>query len=95
MNEESPLYPIFHEIVRPIEDLGWIFLNVFWSNESTVEDIILLVGTIVAFVAFILWCCFPVIPKDGTKNIQHHNANHYKDCNSDERYNQIEYDNKI
>lgn len=27
---------------------------------QTIEDFILLIGTIVAFIAFILWCCFPI-----------------------------------
>ncbi|KAL1492404.1 hypothetical protein ABEB36_010656 [Hypothenemus hampei] len=93
MNEDSAFYPILNEILRPIEELGWVFINVFWGNESTFEDIILLIGTMVAFVAFILWCCFPVIPKDGGKTAQYYNNHHYKDCNSDERYNQIEFTN--
>ncbi|XP_066158830.1 uncharacterized protein [Euwallacea fornicatus] len=93
MNEDSPLHPAIYEILRPIEELGWVFINVFWGNEATFEDIILLVGTIVAFVAFILWCCFPVIPRDSSKTNQYHNSNHYKDCNNDERYNQIEFEN--
>lgn len=29
---------------------------------QTIEDFILLVGTLVAFVAFVLWCCFPISP---------------------------------
>jgi hypothetical protein len=32
---------------------------------QTIEDFILLIGTSVAFIAFILWCCFPIVPKDG------------------------------
>lgn len=32
---------------------------------QTIEDFILLVGTLVAFIAFILWCCFPIQPKVG------------------------------
>lgn len=31
---------------------------------QTIEDFILLVGTFVAFVAFVLWCCFPIAPKE-------------------------------
>lgn len=31
---------------------------------QTAEDWILLIGTFVAFIAFVLWCCFPVVPKD-------------------------------
>lgn len=30
---------------------------------QTIEDFILLIGTIVAFIAFVLWCCFPIHPK--------------------------------
>lgn len=37
---------------------------VYWiPSFQTIEDFILLVGTFVAFVAFILWCCFPIQPK--------------------------------
>lgn len=39
-------------------------LNLFQS----VEDFILLIGTFVAFVAFVLWCCFPIVPKE-TNNL--------------------------
>ncbi|XP_031638593.1 uncharacterized protein LOC116350796 [Contarinia nasturtii] len=36
------------------------------GEEPTIEDFILLIGTIVAFIAFVLWCCFPISPKDGS-----------------------------
>ena len=42
-------------------------MNVFQS----IEDFILLVGTSVAFVAFILWCCFPIEPKDSLGGSEH------------------------
>jgi len=35
---------------------------------QSVEDFILLIGTFVAFVAFVLWCCFPIVPKE-TNNL--------------------------
>lgn len=36
---------------------------------QTIEDFILLIGTIVAFIAFVLWCCFPIHPKVRDKSI--------------------------
>ena len=38
---------------------------------QSIEDFILLVGTSVAFVAFILWCCFPIEPKDSLGGSEH------------------------
>lgn len=42
-----------------------LFLSFFnsISISQTIEDFILLIGTIVAFIAFVLWCCFPIQPK--------------------------------
>ncbi|KAJ6636465.1 tRNA dimethylallyltransferase, partial [Pseudolycoriella hygida] len=53
--------------------------NVFLlGEEPTIEDFILLIGTVVAFIAFILWCCFPIHPKENNghqqfacKSLQH------------------------
>ncbi len=36
----------------------------FFLLFQSIEDFILLIGTSVAFVAFVLWCCFPIEPKD-------------------------------
>ncbi|KAJ8938017.1 hypothetical protein NQ314_011629 [Rhamnusium bicolor] len=57
----------------------------------TIEDFILLVGTLVAFIAFILWCCFPVQPKDAPLPVLQSPDKSGKD---EEKYNQIimEYD---
>ncbi|XP_055302229.1 uncharacterized protein LOC129568423 [Sitodiplosis mosellana] len=50
--------------MTPVNDLtpfGMFLLG----EEPTIEDFILLIGTIVAFIAFVLWCCFPIHPKEG------------------------------
>lgn len=54
---------------------------------QTIEDFILLVGTVVAFVAFVLWCCFPVVPKESQAPM------HYESKDYQVKYNQrkIEY----
>ncbi|KAK8398068.1 hypothetical protein O3P69_003764 [Scylla paramamosain] len=40
-------------------------------EEPTIEDFILLIGTFVAFIAFILWCCFPIVPKESNPPAQY------------------------
>ena len=47
--------------------------NVILNDLSfqSIEDFILLVGTSVAFIAFILWCCFPIEPKDSLGGSEH------------------------
>ncbi|XP_049822218.1 uncharacterized protein LOC126265296 [Aethina tumida] len=46
------------------EDLWQILYNVFLiEDEPSIEDFILILGTVVAFIAFVLWCCFPVVPE--------------------------------
>ncbi|XP_059610230.1 uncharacterized protein LOC132257380 [Phlebotomus argentipes] len=45
--------------MTPFDDFAYL-LNL--SENPTIEDFILLTGTIVALVAFILWCCFPTVP---------------------------------
>ncbi|XP_028127958.1 uncharacterized protein LOC114324353 [Diabrotica virgifera virgifera] len=55
--------PATFVMISPFEDFLYLFNSVL-LGESSVEDIILLVGTLVAFVAFILWCCFPVTRKE-------------------------------
>lgn len=47
-----------------MEDAVYLLNSLLLGEDPTVEDFILLVGTCVAFIAFILWCCFPVAPKD-------------------------------
>lgn len=50
--------------MTPFDDFAYLVNNVFLlGEEPTIEDFILLIGTVVAFIAFILWCCFPVHPK--------------------------------
>ena len=39
-------------------------INKYFFVFQSIEDFILLIGTSVAFVAFVLWCCFPIEPKD-------------------------------
>ncbi|GLH03225.1 hypothetical protein R5R35_001863 [Gryllus longicercus] len=50
--------------MTPFDDFMYLINSVLLGEEPTIEDFILLVGTFVAFVAFILWCCFPVVPKE-------------------------------
>ncbi|XP_073828838.1 uncharacterized protein [Musca autumnalis] len=50
--------------MTPFDDFSYLINFVLLGEEPTIEDFILLVGTFVAFVAFILWCCFPIQPKD-------------------------------
>ncbi|XP_068156645.1 uncharacterized protein [Drosophila tropicalis] len=50
--------------MTPFDDLFYLVNHVLLGEEPTIEDFILLVGTMVAFIAFILWCCFPIQPKD-------------------------------
>ncbi|CAG0889245.1 unnamed protein product [Darwinula stevensoni] len=50
--------------MTPFEDILYLFNNILLGEEPTIEDFILLIGTSVAFIAFILWCCFPIVPKD-------------------------------
>lgn len=50
--------------MTPFDDFAYLVNNVFLlGEEPTIEDFILLIGTVVAFIAFILWCCFPIHPK--------------------------------
>ncbi|XP_074030966.1 uncharacterized protein [Leptinotarsa decemlineata] len=83
MNNE-PTYVMF----SPFEDFFYLLNNVI-LGESTVEDFILLMGTLVAFIAFILWCCFPVVPKDSPLPILQSPVRNRKD---EEKYNQLVVD---
>ncbi|KAH8250538.1 hypothetical protein KR038_001123 [Drosophila bunnanda] len=49
--------------MTPFDDFVYLINHVLLGEEPTIEDFILLVGTLVAFIAFILWCCFPIQPK--------------------------------
>ncbi|XP_037934781.1 uncharacterized protein LOC119669084 [Teleopsis dalmanni] len=46
------------------DDFAYLINHVLLGEEPTIEDFILLVGTLVAFIAFILWCCFPIQAKE-------------------------------
>jgi hypothetical protein len=48
--------------MTPFDDLSYLEQSTF-----DFEDLILLIGTLVAFIAFVLWCCFP-IEKKATKD---------------------------
>ncbi|KAH8316508.1 hypothetical protein KR067_009308 [Drosophila pandora] len=50
--------------MTPFDDFVYLINHVLLGEEPTIEDFILLVGTLVAFIAFILWCCFPIQPKE-------------------------------
>jgi len=50
--------------MTPFDDFVYLINSILLGEEPTVEDFILLIGTFVAFVAFILWCCFPISPKE-------------------------------
>lgn len=56
--------------MTPFDDFAYLVNHVLLGEEPTIEDFILLVGTLVAFVAFILWCCFPITPKDNASHRQ-------------------------
>ncbi|XP_053951538.1 uncharacterized protein LOC129239231 [Anastrepha obliqua] len=56
--------------MTPFDDFAYLINHVLLGDEPTIEDFILLVGTLVAFIAFILWCCFPIQPKDATNHRQ-------------------------
>lgn len=46
-----------------VKQLNFTNVHFGFLLQQTIEDFILLVGTLVAFIAFILWCCFPIQPK--------------------------------
>ncbi|VEN63455.1 unnamed protein product [Callosobruchus maculatus] len=76
---------------NPIEDFAYLLNNVI-LGETTIEDVILLVGTLVAFIALILWCCFPVPQKDTLMASQIPNKRSSK---YEEKYNQLMTDYDI
>ncbi|EFA03816.1 hypothetical protein TcasGA2_TC013930 [Tribolium castaneum] len=73
-------------MITPFDDFVYLINNVLLGEEPTIEDFILLVGTIVAFVAFVLWCCFPVVPKDSQTPL------HYEGKDYQLKYNQRKVD---
>lgn len=50
--------------MTPFDEFYYLINSILLGEEPTIEDFILLVGTFVAFVAFVLWCCFPIAPKE-------------------------------
>ncbi|ALC49670.1 CG17163 [Drosophila busckii] len=56
--------------MTPFDDFVYLINHVLLGEEPTIEDFILLVGTLVAFIAFILWCCFPIHPKEAGQHRQ-------------------------
>ncbi|XP_014258338.1 uncharacterized protein LOC106671890 [Cimex lectularius] len=64
-------------MLTPVYDFLSLLYAIFLGEDPTAEDYLLLVGTIVAFVAFILWCCFPVVPKDPQSPKQYDWQGHY------------------
>ncbi|XP_065351712.1 uncharacterized protein LOC135947074 [Cloeon dipterum] len=54
--------------MTPFDDFLYLVNSILLGEEPSVEDFILLIGTFVAFVAFVLWCCFPIVPKE-TNNL--------------------------
>lgn len=67
---------VFHKL--------WITIYVKKFLLQDFEDVLLLVGTTVAFLAFILWCFFPAPLKDGP-TLQHKKKKNRNDGN----YNQV------
>ncbi|KAB0797326.1 hypothetical protein PPYR_08320 [Photinus pyralis] len=64
-------------MITPFDDFVYLLNNVILGDEPSIEDFILLIGTIVAFVAFILWCCFPIAPKESQTPL-HYEAKDYQ-----------------
>lgn len=68
LNDLTPfgLFLLGEEPVSIFKLGAWFWNRVTYSEPfsmQTIEDFILLIGTIVAFIAFVLWCCFPIHPK--------------------------------
>ncbi|KAK7070485.1 hypothetical protein SK128_026161 [Halocaridina rubra] len=57
--------------MTPFDDFVYLVNSILLGEEPTIEDFILLIGTFVAFVAFILWCCFPIVPKESNPPTQY------------------------
>uniref|UniRef100_A0A336LGL0 CSON009427 protein n=1 Tax=Culicoides sonorensis TaxID=179676 RepID=A0A336LGL0_CULSO len=56
------------------DEFGYLNMN----EAPTIEDFILLCGTITAFLAFILWCCFPLNQKEAK-------SQQFSNCNTNRR----------
>ena len=68
--------PVCLFLIALIELLFSLSYHFFFQ---TIEDFILLVGTLVAFIAFVLWCCFPISPpKEGGPHFEDRYTQHYK-----------------
>lgn len=57
--------------MTPFDDFVYLVNSILLGEEPTIEDFILLIGTFVAFIAFILWCCFPIVPKESNPPAQY------------------------
>ncbi|XP_071550536.1 uncharacterized protein [Panulirus ornatus] len=58
-------------VMTPFDDFVYLVNSILLGEEPTIEDFILLIGTFVAFIAFILWCCFPIVPKESNPPAQY------------------------
>jgi len=66
-------------MMMPYDDFVYLINSILLGEEPTIEDFILLVGTLVAFIAFVLWCCFPISPpKEGGPHFEDRYTQHYK-----------------
>ncbi|XP_037074885.1 uncharacterized protein LOC119096800 isoform X1 [Pollicipes pollicipes] len=75
--------------MTPVDDIKYLINSVILGEEPSVEDFILFIGTLVAFIAFILWCCFPVIPKDSQPNADSQ-YRHYKKTDANAMYKELQ-----
>ncbi|KAK4313680.1 hypothetical protein Pmani_014969 [Petrolisthes manimaculis] len=73
-------------VMTPFDDFVYLINSILLGEEPTIEDFILLIGTFVAFIAFILWCCFPIVPKESnppaqydTQYTKYKKTDHYDD----------------
>lgn len=75
--------------MTPVDDIKYLINSVILGEEPSVEDFILFIGTLVAFVAFVLWCCFPVVPKDSQQTSADSQYRHYKKTDSNAMYKEL------
>ncbi|XP_018013176.1 uncharacterized protein LOC108670226 [Hyalella azteca] len=68
--------------MTPFDDFVYLVNSILLGEEPTIEDFILLIGTLVAFVAFILWCCFPIVPRDPSAPAPTHYDHYYSTAGS-------------
>lgn len=83
--------------MTPVEDFMYLLNSVLLGEEPTIEDFILLVGTCVAFIAFVLWCCFPIVPKESNAPVQYdpRSCNQYKKLDTHEHSSQSDNNNNV